>query len=514
MTGPAPAARPVACLYAAAFLAALLLYAHALCLPVLVQDDFQILAQSWTWPKTVAGLWIPNNEHAMPLGRLLTFAVVQLVGRPTALPLAGALTGVVGLLPAMAMTYHFVRRELGHPFYGLVALILFGVSSVYQQAVFWFAASFSVYALDVLLLALLAGQRYRETGRLRWLIACMACCATAPCWFATGVLAGPLCCLYLLPLRRDTETGRQGDKETRRQDHNESGMQRRCSPSPCLLVSLSPCLLPLLGTAAFLAVSLPLTASQILHLEHYHDRPVADVFLPLTGALYTARSVVDNLSLGAFGITGVTVGMVAALPIFALLVAAGGWWAYRSPRRRLALLGAGLIFGSYLLIYTGRATWSYDQVGFYTPSWTRYHLQPQLGLTLLVCGGLPAWEGRWFGLDASGRLTSGQTRALAWLLGLTFLVQAPRGLLCYYEANPRQTETLRLIERVSAVCREKRISTEAARRALGELPMPESVTKVDGWEFLRGSDDPKEWSPEEVEDMLRAAAVAVPRPSP
>jgi hypothetical protein len=25
---------------------------------------------------------------------------------------------------------------------------------------------------------------------------------------------------------------------------------------------------------------------------------------------------------------------------------------------------------------------------------------------------------------------------------------------------------------------------------------------VDGWDFLRGSDDPKDWSPEEVREML------------
>ncbi len=141
----------------AAFLAALLLYTRPLLQPVLSQDDFQILAQSWTWQKTLDDLWAPNNEHAMPLGRLLTFAVAQLAGRPTALPFAGVLTGVVGLFAAMALTYRFVRRELGHPFYGLTALILFGVSSVYQQAVFWFAASFSVFALAFLLLALPGG---------------------------------------------------------------------------------------------------------------------------------------------------------------------------------------------------------------------------------------------------------------------------------------------------------------------------------------------------------------------
>ena len=411
---PIPCARPAAWLFIAAVLAAVALYGRALLFPVLVQDDFQILARSWTWAKTVDGLWLPNNEHAMPLGRLLTFAVARLAGRPTGLPLAAVLAGVVGLLPALGLTYLFVRRELGHPFYGLAALILFGVSSVYQQAVYWFAASFSVYALDALLLALLAAQRYRQTRRIQWLFVCVVCCALAPCWFGSGVLAGPLCCLYLLP---------------------GEGAESRTA------ARIGSRLAPLLGTAAFLAVSLPLTAPIIQHLEHYHDKTALESFQPLTGAWYTMRSVVDNLALGAFGVTGVTVGSVAAPLIFAALVAAGGWWAYRSPRRRLALLGAGLIFGSYLLIYSARATWSYDGAAMFTPSWSRYHLQPQLGLTLLICGGLPAWEGRWFRLDPDGRLSPGQTRALACLLGACFLVQAPRGLLCYYAANPRQAET-------------------------------------------------------------------------
>ena len=324
----------------------------------------------------MAGLWTPNNEHAMPLGRLLTFTAAQLAGRPTALPFVGVLTGVVGLLIGMMLTYAFVRRELGHPLYGLTALILFGVTSVYQQAVYWFAASFSVYALDALLLALLAAQRYRQTRRGRWLLACGLCCVLAPCWFATGVLAGPLCCLYLLP-------------------RDEKGASRLDA------------LTPLLGTLAFLAVSLPLTAGVILHLEHYRTQNVTalQAFRPLTGAWYTVRSVVDNLALGVFGVTGVTVGPIAAPPLFIALIAAGVWWTRRSPHGRLALLGAGLIFGSYLLIYSGRAMWNYDEVRMFTPSWSRYHLQPQFGLVLLVCGGLPAWEGRWFRLDPSGRLT-------------------------------------------------------------------------------------------------------------
>jgi hypothetical protein len=464
--------RTTAFLVGTVFLAALLLYVHPLLFPVLAQDDFQILAQSWTWQKTLDGLWTPNNEHTMPLGRLLTFAVAQLAGRPTALPFAGVLTGVVGLWIGMALTYVFVRRELGSPWYGLTALILFGVSSVYQQAVYWFAASFSVYALDALLLALLAAQRYRQTGRGRWLFVCGLCCVVAPGWFASGVLAGPLCCLYLLP-------------------RDDVGLTRLKQPWHTLAA-----LAPLVGTIVFLGVSLPLTAGMIQHLEHYRNQNLTAVeaFQPLTGAWYTVRSVVDNLALGVFGITGVTVGPVAAPPLFIVVIAAGVWWAHRSPRRRLAWLGAGLIFGSYLLIYSGRAMWNYDNVGMFTPSWSRYHLQPQLGLVLLICGGLPAWEGRWFRLDASGRL--------ALLLGLCFLIQVPRGLLCYYAPNPQQAATLRLIERTSAFCIAHHISAEAARRELSELKMPESNTIVNGWDFLRGSDDPKDWSREEVRGML------------
>ncbi len=501
----------------AAFLAAALLYVRPLSCAVLSQDDFQILAQSWTWPKTAAGLWAPNNEHVMPLGRLLTFAVVQLAGRPTALPLAGVLTGVVGLFLTMALAGLFVRREMGHPFYGLTAGILFGVSAVYQQAVYWFAACFSVFALAFLLLALLATQRYRTTGEWRWLLACIALCALAPCWFATGILAGPFCCLYLLP--RKDDGGRGKDEATT--------ASRRFS-SFLLPPSFFLKLTPLLGTAAFLAVVLPMTLPTIQHLEHYdaNHTTALEAFQPLTGAWNTVRSLVDNFALGAVGVSGVTVGSLLAPPILALLAAAFFWWLRRSasPQRRLILLGVDAILGSYLLIYSGRAAWGYDgyapqgspwqlapavadpsRIPMYTPTWSRYHLQPQFGLVLLICAGLSARADRWFRLRSDGRLTKGQTTALASLLGLCLLIQAPRGFACYYAANPRQKSTLSLIERASDFCREHHIATSAARRELGRLHMPESTTIIDGWEFLRGSDDPKDWSQEEVRNLLETA---------
>src|SRR5437588_738541 len=87
----------------------------------LQQDDFQILLRSWTWQATVAHLWVPANEHFMPLGRLSTWLMVQVGGRMSTMPLAAILQGPLGLLAGMWLVYFFVRRELGQPFYGLLA---------------------------------------------------------------------------------------------------------------------------------------------------------------------------------------------------------------------------------------------------------------------------------------------------------------------------------------------------------------------------------------------------------
>src|SRR5206468_4244356 len=138
------------------------------------------------------------------------------------------------------------------------------------QAVYWFSASFSILTLDTLLLALLAAQRWRQTGRLQYLALSALWSALAPGWFASGILAGPLCCLYLLPqAERDAPAAEKAQPWWRH---------------------LALALVPLLGSVAFLAVSLPRTANHILHLEHYGDKTAVQAFSPLTGLVYTGRS--------------------------------------------------------------------------------------------------------------------------------------------------------------------------------------------------------------------------------
>jgi hypothetical protein len=263
-------------------------------------------------------------------------------------------------------------------------------------------------------------------------------------------------------------------------------------------------LAPLLGTGLFLALSLPRAAGAIMHLEHYQGKSALESFHPLTGLGFTLRSVVDNLLLGLAGVSTVEVPVALAAPAWAGLTFAGAWWWRQAPQKRLLLLGLGLVFGGYLLPYSARAEWGYE--GQMTqPNWGRYHLLPQLGLALFVCGGLPGREGKWFALDARGWLSGRQARALALLVGVCFVVQLPRSLACYHTYDPAQRALLRRIEEVDARCREHGISADAARRELPKLDLDPWLSSVNGWEFLRGSPTPRERSAAEVRRVLGAA---------
>src|SRR5205085_321171 len=96
--------------------------------------------------------------------------------------------------------------------------------------------------LDTALLALLAAQRWRQTGSGLALAMSAVWSLLAPCWFASGILAGPLCALYLLPLLR---CEREGDTEVK-------------FPFRSRLNQFLLALVPILGTTHFLAYSLPL----------------------------------------------------------------------------------------------------------------------------------------------------------------------------------------------------------------------------------------------------------------
>jgi hypothetical protein len=461
-----------------ASLVAVAIHAPSLVWPTLVWDDFQILIRSWTWPITCSTLWEPANEHTMPLGRLTTWALVRLAGRPTALPFAAALQGPLAAVVAMWLVYVFIHREFGHPFYGLVAMVAFGVSSAYEQAVTWFAASFSVLALDTLLLSLLAAQRWRQTGIVWHLALSAIAAALAPAWFASGIVAGPLVTLYLLlhPRTRDEASA-----------HGVRGF----------MWARLPALVPLAGSVAFLAASLPRTAERIMHLEHYSGQTALEAIRPLVGMEYTARALVDHVVPGTLGVTGLVCPLWLVPPLLCLLLAAGTVWWLRASDRRLAVLGVGFILAGYLLVYSARAAWDYEGM----IPWTRYHLLPHLGLVLFICAGLPRWQER-FGLQPTGALSRRQVHGVLLLTAALFACQFPRAVLVStwrLEDYPKQQEVLLLIQQTDEICRARHIDRDVARQALQEdrrgmpterLQLPDGPDSENGWDFLYGSPEP------------------------
>lgn len=455
----APEPLPVRRLLLAAACAVVILYAPVLIRPALLFDDYDILVRSWTWDETRASIWVPQNEHAMPLGRLTTWLLVWLSPNFQTLAYLCALQGVLAVIVALPLVYLFVRREVGLPVVGVAAALVFGVTSVYQQAATWFAASFSVLALDTFLVALLAAQAWRQTGRGLYLDVCLLACALAPGWFAIGILAGPLCFLYLL--------------------YPASERPRFVRAS----------LAPLLGTALFLAVALPQVASTILTLKHYQGRTALEAFDPRVGLVYSARSLIDNLLLGQLGLTHVCTPLWLVVPIL-LIVGAGLTWLLRPLRHgRLIVLAGGLILLAYGLTFSARAEWDYVKSGMFRHTWSRYHLLPQLGVSLLVAAALP-------------RLTP---RGLWLLLFVLTLVHIPRG----WFGTPlgwEQGPAFARLEAVDARCRELGISKAAAVAALPPWTDFPLGGEFNAWQLLRGSSTPRDLSPAEVRRLLDVEA--------
>jgi len=502
-----------------ACIASLALYALPIARPILVVDDFQITFRSWTWLAAWENLWVPANEHAMPLGRISTAVLVTLAqGRPTAYLALCGWHGPLALVLGMILVGLFVGRERGNAFFGLLAMALFGVSTVYQQAVYWFSSSFSILALDTFLLALLAAQSAVKTGR-RWPLALSFLgCALAPGWFAIGILAGPLCSLYFFAALCES----RGSADER----GAFSISRLQFPWDYLKA-----VVPLFGSVAFLAVSLPLTARTIMHLHHYGDETAVEAFKPSIGLLYSCRAVVDHLAWGTIGVSELICPQPWVWAAFGVLMVVASVWMWLAPRKSLVVLGAGAIGASYLLVYSARAEWQYEKMAW----WSRYHLLPQLGLVFLIVGGLRVPR-RLGPSEPGSRVTFRQCILLCIVIGLLLLLQAPRGILAHVrlleeedkasdfistlpggrrvswrdaEIHAEQMRAFRRIEAVDALCREHHISVEDAMRALAPISIPQDAAgdpqKENNWQFLRGSDQPREKSDEDIRGLLEPA---------
>jgi len=123
------ASLPVLLLLAAAILGMVSLHVYPLLHPWIFDDDFTLLTDAWDWATTRQNLWAPFNDNVCPMERLAPYGLVQVAGRITAFPRVASWQGPIALAVAMVLVYIFVKREMGHRFYGLVASIVFGCRS-------------------------------------------------------------------------------------------------------------------------------------------------------------------------------------------------------------------------------------------------------------------------------------------------------------------------------------------------------------------------------------------------
>jgi hypothetical protein len=275
-------------------------------------------------------------------------------------------------------------------------------------------------------------------------------------------------------------------------------------------------------------VSLPLTAQSIMHLHHYGDESAVEAFGPIIGLQYSFRAVVDHLAWGTIGVSEVICPTPWVWAVFGGLVVIASVWICFAPRKSLAILGVAAIGASYWLVYSARAGWRYDQMA----SWSRYHLFAQLGLTFLMVGGLRLprriLPGEWEA-GASFR----QCIVLCTLIGLLFVLQLPRGILAhvrmleetetgsdftstlpggkrvYWRDAKFHAEQMRAFKRIEAVdglCQEHHISAVDARKVLDPIEIPYDASgdpqRENNWQFLRGSDQPRERSDEEIRRLV------------
>lgn len=230
-----------------------------------------------------------------------------------------------------------------------------------------------------------------------------------------------------------------------------------------------------------------------MHASHYDGKTALESFNPVVGLIRTWCGFFDQQVVGTLGLIHVAPPMIlSGFLAVGVVILAIFWWK-QAPSRYLLLTGLAFIVANNLLVYSARVDWSYERLR----TWGRYQVFPHFGLILILVGGLLPWLKR---LEQRGGLHKAMP---VWVWGCLFLVLSIHAFVdtCIYY-NSRQKEQLIQIDEMDKRCRKLGISREMAIKALPPLKMAASEEKNNGWRLLRGSNDPRPLSLEEVKTLL------------
>jgi hypothetical protein len=313
-------------------------------------DDYTYLEQSADWETTKRNLFVPFNEHVVPLTRLVTVGIVSLGEAPAdgQTALAARIFSSLLFLATTALLFQLARRVGRGDLPALVASSWFALSVCHFEAVLYYSASQWMIAACLLLGSLLLVERDCKT-RLFW---ASAFAAFGPWCYSIGALIGPFTSFWLVAWHRRWRWR-----------------------------SIAPAIAGVVSTASVLVV-----IRLAMQDEKYWTsggRGLLEAFSPWDGFLYSARLFVDQLILASLGVAKWPVGateVAFVLVIVAIAVVVG-----LRNRPSLARLWpiAALVVAGYAIVIPFRTWQIYATLAH---NWTRYQLIPHLGMSLLLAG--------------------------------------------------------------------------------------------------------------------------------
>jgi hypothetical protein len=391
--------------------------------PSIYGDDGGYIAELQARPLSTL-MFRPINEHMAPLFEAISWLTWQAAGRTlTRAPLAFTLASYVPFALCLGLLGWLICRETGSLTTALAAVAFFGISPVYTEAVYWYSASSFLWALSWALIALLFAQEAEGTNGWggRWGMA--AASALAPACSAIGLLVGPLGVIRLMAGRSDRMQSRVG------------------------------ALTPLAGTVLYSAVCSGFRYGEILTSSIRRNADLG------RGVPLSLQAPWDRLILGLLGVrdadlwlpTGLNLA-ISSLGLFGAIL-----WARRNPHRGLIAGGLWLIFGGYLLTYCFR----FEHGSHWLLKVGRFHLFPQLGLSLVIAPALLPWLSHYDRRPAAGLVVATGLAVALLAIHLRPIEAMARGY-----RFPEQRQTLAALEHLGAICRTERVTRDQCIAAL------------------------------------------------
>lgn len=411
-------------------------YAGRLAHPSLYSDDIVRIAAIRN--ESIGHLMLrPFNEHLAPFFELVTWLVWYGCGASlNAAPLAFTVASYVPIVLSLGLLWIWMKHVWDSSFVAWSAVMLFGLSNVYAEVVYWFSASSFGWALFWSLGCWYCQERAGGSNRTGiWLLGSALTALLAASSSAIGLLAGPIGALLVwcgpVPL-----ASIQGSAQQTRMGH----WSRALAPLFGSLVYMG--LYVMLGHGPVAASSLGSPGHPLRALDPITAAPVSALLPGLFGRRLDISSVPVWLR--------TAVAMILVLAIAARAVR-------RTFERRWLVLGMGLMFGGYALTMVPRSAERFGSPVFIQ----RYQLFPYLGLIVLLTPALRR---------LADLLASRSVCQRAALLGLGVLLlalntpQRQARLWTYY--FPDQPATLAAIDRLELICRNSGIRREQAMSAL------------------------------------------------